>query len=338
MIRPVRYRDIAAINAIHRVSSANHLEWRSSIAPQSWPSTRATLISGLLPARGVHSYVLEEGGQIYGFIQARPRSSADKWDIIRLVAAVDRPADVWLPLLEYLCVAGGNRGARKFFANVPEDAEELEIFRQSGFYRFTSEEALSVQLNGEGGAADMPSSVRPTHPRDAFPILQLYGTIAPRNVQQAEGLTVRDWTPPSGRLNAVLDKAGLAHDSASNSWSFVAEEGGKLFGWFRLRWREGRCRLSFLLLPERRAEFPCLLDFAIGTVRATRPCVLVVQVRDYQQELLPIFDERGFSRDGRYLLLVKNIVVQVMERRLAPVLTRARPASLIPLSSGGGSG
>ena len=52
-------------------------------------------------------------------------------------------------------------------------------------------------------------------------------------------------------------------------------------------------------------------------------CILGVQVRDYQQEMAPQFEEIGFQTSGRYLLLVKHIAVQVMERRMTPVLTRA---------------
>ncbi|MDE3077805.1 MAG: hypothetical protein KGJ86_20480, partial [Chloroflexota bacterium] len=136
MIRPVRYRDLAAINSIHRVSHSMTGDWTSAGLQQAWLSRHGTILSAVLPARAVHTYVSEEGGQIYGFIQIRPRSTRDKWDIIRLVATVDKPVDVWTRLVEFACVAAGNRGASKLFANVAEDADELEIFRQIGFYRF----------------------------------------------------------------------------------------------------------------------------------------------------------------------------------------------------------
>ncbi len=323
MIRPVRYRDLAAINSLHRVSSAAYSEWHSGPAPQTWPSTQGTLVETLLPARSVHTYVLEEGGQIFGFIQARPRSSYDKWDIIRLVATGDRPADVWHRLIEYVCVAAGNRRASKLFANVPEDAEELEIFRQIGFYRFTTEDSLSLPLSERGVLPPLPARLRPAEPRDAFPILQLYTTVTPRNVQQAEGLTARDFAPPNGFMSRWLQRFGMAQDSPETLWSWVAEEDGKVFAWFQLRWREGRCRMSFLIHPDKRQGFPELRDYIAGTARATRPCVLGVQVREYQQEMIPLFEEIGFQNSGRSLLLVKHIAVQVMERRLTPVLTRA---------------
>jgi hypothetical protein len=323
MIRPVRYRDLAAINSLHRVSSAAFSEWHSGPLPQTWPSTQGTLLESLLPARSAHTYVLEEGGQVFGFIQARPRSSYDKWDIIRLVATGDRPADVWRRLLEYVCVAAGNRRVGKLFANVPEDADELEIFRQIGFYRFTTEEALSLPLSERGAIPPAPPSLRPADAKDAFGVLQLYSAITPRNVQQAEGLTSRDYTPPAGFMSAWLQRVGMAQDSPDTLWTWVAEEDGRIFAWFQLRWREGRCRMSFLVHPDKRDDFPDLRDHIVGTARATRPCILGAQVRDYQQEMASALEDIGFQRSGRYLLLVKHIAVQVMERRLTPVLTRA---------------
>jgi hypothetical protein len=322
VIRPVRYRDLAAITSIHRVSEPDAFDWQEGV-DRDWPSHQATLLGSVLPARSVHSYVLEEGGQIWGFIQARPRSSFDKWEIIRLVATTDRPHDVWAKLLEYVCVAAGNSRATKIFATVPEDAEELEIFRQIGFYRFACEDSLTLPISERSPAPRLPASLRPAEPRDAFPILQLYAATAPRNAQQAEGLRARDFEPPAGRLNGWLYKFGLTTDSEQSTAAWVAEENGRLFAWFRLRWRESRCRMSFLIHPDRRDAFPELREYVVGMAKATRPCILGVQVRDYQQELLPLFEDVGFQHTGRSLLLVKHIAVQVLERRLSPVLTRA---------------
>jgi hypothetical protein len=300
-----------------------YADWHAGPAPQTWPSRQGTLLETLLPARSAHTYVLEEGGQIFGFVQARPRSSYDKWDIIRLVATGDRPADVWHRLLEYVCVAAGNRRVTKLFANVPEEAEELEIFRQIGFYRVTTEDALSLPLSERGTVPPQPTTLRSAAASDAFAILQLYGAVTPRNVQQAEGLTARDYEPPKGMASGWLQRFGLAPDSPDTLWSWVAEEDGRVFAWFQLRWREGRCRMAFLLHPDKREGFPELRDYIVGMARATRPCVLGVQVRDYQQEMIPLFEDIGFQCSGRSLVLVKHIAVQVMERRMTPVLTRA---------------
>ena len=321
MIRPVRYRDLAAINAIHRVSSPD-LDWQGGLGP-TWPSTHGTLFETILPARSTHSYVLEEGGQIYGFVQARPRSSYEKWEIVRLVATIDKAHDVWARLLEYVCVAAGNRRASKLFATVPEEAEELEIFRQIGFYRFASQSSLTLPISERSQLPSLPPALRPAEQRDAFPILQLYSAATPKNVQQAEGLTAREYELPAGPLTGWLYRLGLSMDSEQTTAAWVAEEDGKIFAWFRLRWREGRCRMSFLVHPEKRAAFPELRDYVVGMARASRPCILGVQVRDYQQELLPHFEEIGFECGGHSLLLVKHIAIQVMERRLTPVLTRA---------------
>lgn len=324
MIRPVRYRDLPAISSLHRVSTTAESEWHSGPLPQTWPSRHGTLLETLLPARSAHTYVLEEGGQIFGFIQARPRSSYDKWDIIRLVATGDRPGDVWHRLLEYVCVAAGNRRVTKLFANVPEEAsDELEIFKQIGFYQYTSEEMLTLPPSERGNVPPIPAPLRNAEARDAFSILQLYSAVTPRNVQQAEGLTSRDFAPPSGAMSTWLQRFGLTQDSPETLWNWVAEEDGKIFAWFQHRWRESRCRMSFLLHPDKREAFPELRDYIVGMARATRPSILAVQVRDYQQEVASHFEDIGFQSSGRHLLLVKHIAVQVMERRLTPVLTRA---------------
>ena len=169
----------------------------------------------------------------------------------------------------------------------------------------------------------MPPALRQAESKDAFGILQLYSTVTPRNVQQAEGLTSRDYAAPAGLMSSWLQRLGMAQDSPDTLWNWVAEEDGKIFGWYQLRWREGRCRMSFLAHPDKREDFPDLRDYIVGMARATRPCMLGAQVRDYQQEMVPYFEEIGFQTSGRYLLLVKHIAVQVMERRLTPVLTRA---------------
>ena len=124
-------------------------------------------------------------------------------------------------------------------------------------------------------------------------------------------------------MSGWLQRVGVAQDSPDTLWSWVAEEEGRIFAWFQLRWRGGRGRMSFLIHPDKRQEFAELRDYIVGTARATRPGVLAVQVRDYHQEMVPLFEDIGFQSRGRSLLLVKHIAVQVLERRMSPVLTRA---------------
>src|SRR5205823_1928671 len=146
-----------------------------------------------------------------------------------------------------------------------------------------------------GVVPPLPASLRTAEPRDAFAVLQLYTAVTPRNVAQAERLTARHYEPPGGGMNRWLQRFGLTQESPDTTWSWVAEAEGKLFAWFRLRWREGRCRMSFLLHPDKRGDFPDLRDYVVGMARATRPCVLGVQVRDYEQEMAPLFEEIGFQ-------------------------------------------
>ena len=66
-------------------------------------------------------------------------------------------------------------------------------------------------------------------------------------VQRGALLTLQQQSTQIGALSGMLQRWGLTRDSPDTVWSWVGEEDGKIFAWFRLRWLEGRCRMSFSL-------------------------------------------------------------------------------------------
>ncbi len=331
LIRPMRYADLGAIEAIDKLADDSQ-PCERPVPNHGWRSAVGRMVSSWLPRRRTHIYVCVEGGQIYGFIEARTRSSAQQWEVVRLAATAHPPDEVWVKLLEYLCVAAGNKGVQKIFTRVDDDGEAISIFHKVGFYRYTREDIfVAEQPLLEPAPVSVPG-LRQARSRDAFALLQLYASVTPRNVQQAEGLVAADWDPHP-MVGAWVRVTGLGRPpSGAHSW--VVERDMRVAAALRINAAEDGCQVMVLVHPEYPDLPELLLRFAAGAAGKLNGGPLYCAVREYQGGLVGALDEIGFRQKSSQALLVKHTVVHVLERRLIPVLGKAPRKTLPGVMSG----
>jgi hypothetical protein len=167
-------------------------------------STRSLwgMVTSFLPLdqRGALTFVYHDQGQVMGLIQARQRLGSNNWDVTRLAAVEKNPDSrtdsetIYARLLEQLAVAAGEHGGQRLYAKAPAEAPGFAAFGQAGFAVYGQEEVF-VRA-GQAPVAPLPADdppLRPQQPRDAWGILRLYHTVAPKMVQLAEARTAADW-------------------------------------------------------------------------------------------------------------------------------------------------
>lgn len=316
-IRALRFTDLPAVEAIERLAAEGQVA-QGSDGVRSWPSGVARAVGWWLPRRRRYTYVSVESGQIYGLVEARPRTSASQWEITRLVATSNPPDDVWIDLLSYLCVAAGNKGVQKIFARVDDGSDWLPIFHRVGFYRYAGEQ---VWLADTPFPAPPPGSLpglRYALSRDAFPLLQLYSTVTPKNVQHAEGLRARDWDQRA-KGSVWTRVAGLGGQSAPGQ-GWVVERDMRMVAWLRLQRLADGTQMDVLVHPEYPDLVEPLLRFGAHTAGLLNRGPLYCPVRDYQGGIVGTLELLGFHPKASQSLLVKQTVVHVLQRRLMPAL------------------
>lgn len=273
--------------------------------------------------RGSHvrTYVARCQGAPCAFVQARARAVPRKWDIVYLAAARRGPAAtpdgrlrIWTALLDYTTASAGRRGIQRLYAKQPGDGEAAEAFRAAGYVRY-GEEALyhlyggtTLATSAADGEAE-PPPMRPQTPADTWALHRLYTLTAPKPVQYAEAYTSHRWEIAEHGL--WRPRRGL------REWGFVVEQGQEIIVYCRVGRQRQRIRLAFVFEPEGRALLEPVLDAVLREVAPGRDDRVYCTVQEYQQELAPLLEARGFERLGAQELLVRYTTVSV-RRALAP--------------------
>jgi hypothetical protein len=84
-------------------------------------------------------------------------------------------------------VKAGERSGQRLYASLPADGEEYQIFRHVGFTAYAQEDVYKLMSPPSGLEGVEPLPVRRQHIRDSWELQQLYATVTPRAVQNAEG-------------------------------------------------------------------------------------------------------------------------------------------------------
>ncbi|HEX5502387.1 MAG TPA: hypothetical protein VFW96_07165, partial [Thermomicrobiales bacterium] len=282
----------------------------------------------------VRTYVARCRGAPCAFVQARGRSAPHKWDIVYLAAARRGPAaapggrlPLWTALLDYTTVAAGRRGIQRLYAKLPGDGEAAEAFRAAGYVRY-GEETLYHLYGGTAlaaGAADgaeEAAPLRPQTPADTWALHRLYTLTAPKPVQYAEAYTSHRWE--------VAEPGLWRGRRGVREWGLVVEQGHDVVVYCRVGRQRQRIRLAFVFEPEGRALLAPVLDAVLREVAPGRDDQVYCTVQEFQQELAPLLEARGFERLGAQELLVRYTTVSVRTAALPAWPLREKVRAGVP--------
>ncbi|MEW6231570.1 MAG: hypothetical protein AB1566_04535 [Chloroflexota bacterium] len=340
MIRAAGVGDIIALKQLRQYMP---ISVNGATSPSAWTSLLA--LSSAFPPGGrtTVSLVYVENGQLWGSVQARARRKRHEWEIISLsgIGQVNDspellPEKVFASLLEQLARILGERGAMRIFAKSPGDVPGFAAFALAGYsvyghedlFRLDGASALGVRgatppFAQEPGLPE-GATIRPQRDDDAWPIHQLYGSITPKVMQQAQGLSSDDWGLPKGRWPGNL--------FTSKEGRYVLEVEGQVQG-FVLATRATNT-LEIMVHPEAYHHAAALLRQGLSELAPAAG--IYCALPEHQGGLSHVLEETGFRHLGSQALLVKHMVTRIRERErvLKPVLERGlEPAAKAPIYS-----
>jgi hypothetical protein len=308
LIRPFQFQDASLVSTLQ--AKGTYLDLRRAVL---WPHeslSAAMKVYWPFSRQSVHTLVMREtfnSAHLNGFVQYLERNSAPEADIVFCAPAIDA-ADrsrivqlTWQKLLGHLVVRVGERGCQRVYARVVDGAEELEVFWQLGFSAYARERVYvhngpTVPPNSSGAQL-----WRPQRSRDIWSIGQLYASVTPKLVQQAENLPRSDYLAP------YRDGFGRGVDRRY-VWAENSEPSASLR---LIRGRAG-CWLKLITHPRVFERVDELLQDALRLVPADVQH-LYISVREYQSELEGAILSAGFAWMATEMLMVKHMTVLVKQ-------------------------
>ena len=197
MIRPFRLRDVGLVARLQQEGVLLDLE-TSLTYPRS-PLRTAILSSLPLSRTGTSTYVVnhkEEGNRSIGLAQMRQRLGRPEHVVVFIAPALTQGNGahaIWQRLLAYLCVRTGEQNGQRLYAGLPADGEEYQIFRHVGFTAYAQEDVYELINPPTGLKGVEPLPMRRQRLHDSWGLQQLYATVTPRAVQNAEGSAQSHW-------------------------------------------------------------------------------------------------------------------------------------------------
>jgi len=331
MIRPLHLSDLLLVRSCRDLPL--NLDHSRGAASRSLWGMAASLLK--VEGRGALTFVYHDQGQVMGLIQARQRLGSNTWDVTRLATVGENQASggdsevIYARLLEHLAVAAGEHGAQRLYAKAPAEAPGFAAFGQAGFAVYGQEEVFLRA--GQPPVAPVPAEdllLRPQQPRDAWGILRLYHTVAPKMVQLAEARTAADWEcrwRPGERC-------------------YVLAQNGDIIGYVRASYLEHR--LELLLHPQVYPLAGMLVRGGLAGLAFPRESdprhlarLMERPLRDpvycclpaYQGGLSEALETNGFRFLACQAQLVREVPAVIKER--VPVLQPVRERSLEPVAA-----
>jgi len=282
---------------------------------------------------GALTYVVSDNaaeGRMEGFVQMRERRARPEADVLFIAPALADDVDpgVWHHLLVHMCQQAGGRGIERLFARLPQGGEEVHLFSQVGFSVYTREDVF--RLGGrELAEVDLSAEavVRFCRSEDAINLHQLYAAVAPRLVQQAENVNVRNRLCPPEVWPIGNDRRG-----------YVLERDGDLVGCLTVKLGRTGHWLYVLLHPQAYDHADDLLVHGLAVLRDAPSGPVYCTVREYQGGLRSVLEDVGFERYVSRSLMVKHTAVRVADpvRKLVSALEKRAEATTPTVSPADG--
>lgn len=260
--------------------------------------------------------VLRDGG-LHGILQAQRRSHAAEIDLVYLNAYTKqrqrkmREGDIWFRLVEDLLRRAGERRIERAFAAVGTRFDDVaEVLRQLGFQPYTQQRLWMLpEPSVETGST--LTALRRQRQRDSWAVHQLYCSLAPRHVQQAEMRQSSSWDLARRRLN-YRQRGWVLGDDHELTAHMDVQTGVR-----------GHV-VRPLIAPHLRQEAPMMIRFVLSQLSEQRPVFALIH--SYQAELEAAFEALGFILRGEQTLFVKHLALRTRQPALLPGLRRVEPS------------
>jgi hypothetical protein len=307
LIRPFRLRDVGLVARLQREGVLLDLE-TCLTRPRS--PLAAAIVSSLLPIRtSASTYVVtysEENNQLSGLAQMRRRSGRPEQVVVFISPSLTKGNGahaIWQRLLAHLCIKAGEQGGQRLYAGLPVNGEEFQIFRHVGFTAYGQEDVFKLAAYPTDLEGVQPLPVRRQRSRDSWGLQQLYATITPRAVQNAEGSAQTQWELGArGWRGPYQHRHGYVWERRSEIWAAFQIRSSRAGHWLRM-----------LLHPHALDQADGLVAAALSRVHRAPGQGLFCAVRTYEAGIPTALTARGFQLVGSQTLAVKHTTVWARE-------------------------
>jgi hypothetical protein len=324
LIRPFSLRDIGLVARLQNEGVLLDLE-TGLTRPRSPLMT--ALISSLLPSRSsTFTYIVnlkEENSRSLGLAQMRRQPRRPEHVIMFLapsLASGNGTHAIWQRLLTYLCVQAGEQGGQRLYAGLPTEGEEYQIFRHVGFTAYAQEHVYELSRAPTGLDQVMPLPMRRQRNDDSWGLQQLYATVTPRAVQNAEGSAQSQWELSRRARWLYPYRQGFIWESRDEILAALQIRSSRAGHWLRM-----------LLHPDVLDQADSLVAGALSHVRLVPGQKVYCAVRTYEAGVPAALTAHGFQLVGSQTLTVKHTTVWAREPvfQTVPAL-EGHPESVTP--------
>jgi hypothetical protein len=284
------------------------------------PLRSVLLASAFSPREGPSTFILDqqdENGKLVGLAQMRPRRGRPERDVVFLSPALDSGNGshaIWQRLLAHMCVQTAERGSLRLYARLPVESEELHLFRNMGFLEYGQEDVYQLDPGVDRAAVESELRLRPQQASDGWGLQKLYATLAPRAVQNAEGLAQGQWDLAPRRWGEQGRRTG-----------YVWEVNGEVLGALHLRAGKRGYWIRTLLHPDATAHVEAMARAALALTAFQPKLPVYLACREYETGCPQALADLGFKPLLSQTLVVKHMAVRIQQP--APVLKALEKSS-----------
>lgn len=320
MIKPFRLRDSRLVARLQWVGTPLDIEEQLT-HPRS-PLRSVWLDTFLAPHTGPSTFILnhqDENGKSVGLAQMRIRPGRPERDVVFMAPALTNGNGshaIWQRLLTHLCIQTAEQGSLRLYARLPVQSEELQIFKHVGFLEYGQEDIYQLDSAVNRQIIVSSLTLRPQQASDGWGLQKLYTTLAPRPVQNAEGLAQGQWSLTHRRWG----EQGRRH-------GYVWEVDGEILGALHIRAGKRGYWVRTLLHPDALDHAERLVLAALSLTAAQPHLPVYFALREFEPGWRPILPTLGFKPLTSQTLAVKHMAVWVHKpaHKLIPALEQTPP-------------
>ncbi|GAB4545371.1 MAG: hypothetical protein Kow0063_39430 [Anaerolineae bacterium] len=285
------------------------LDLETSLTSPRSPLAAAMMSWIPLTRSGASTFIInhrEDNSRLVGLAQMRRRPGRPEHVVVFIAPALtggNGAHAIWQRLLTYLCVKAGEQGGQRLYAGLPADGEEYQIFRHVGFSAYAREDVYELKRPAIKLEDVEPLPVRRQRSSDSWGLQQLYATVTPRPVQNAEGSAQSQWE--AGRRGGWGPYA--------NRRGYVWENRDEIWAALQIRSSRGGHWLRMLLHPDALEKAEALIGAALSRVRCTPGQKVYCAVRTYEAGIPTALAAWGFELIQSQTLTVKHTTVWARE-------------------------
>lgn len=298
--RPLSLRDVPSL--------LGDFEFERYQLPDSLVDGRGLIRSSLASLRPLsrgqpRTLVAMDQGKIAAFVQFQPAGRDRRWIALGAgyLTSLSSPPDAVEAVLRYAVQSAGQRGVKRLYARLPDDAELAETYRSAGFMPYADETVwVAERLTAQSAPITLP--LREQEVTDTWAVHQLYNASIPRDVQYAEAATSNRWE--------------LSHHGRRGSAvrGLLLEDGFMLTAYARVLSCGDRHHLELMVNPEASVDREAFLRSVLARLEQEgRVRQVYLAVRSYQQEMEAALEAVGFRPRTRQRCTIRYTVARVTQ-------------------------